>query len=500
MLLGVGYFFLQFGQISQYGVTWDEPLHRNWGKLFALFWKTGDRSALELMPGHGIQYGPLYYFLNYELSEWLYTAGYMRFVAANHVLNILTTSLALVFIFLLARRIGGRRVGLFAALLFFLYPPLVAHAHYNPKDIPLMAALVVTSFFFLKGLKRDSTIWLMIAAACMGLSIALKVSALLMAPVFAVTYLLWVWQKSKTSSLMLVLPSAVVNILLAVGICIVSMYLFWPSAWGDLLLIPRAIAFFLSSDFWPGKVLFFGHEFGGAELPWYYIVFEYAAVTPLLTLLLFAIGVWVMGHRWSWKTMRTEDLFLLMWVAFPLLFSMKPGLVRYDGMRQFFFILPAICIVAALGLNQLLVLLHQRVRKKRAQPIFVVLVTLSLFTQIASVHPYEGSYRNEIVRALYPEHLDQKFQIEYWGASYKEGMQWLIEHAEVNPVICVPTAGILVTWYPWRDDFAFECTNRSNYVMFFTRYTDARAYEHLTNPVFTVRRMDSDLLKIFQVR
>jgi hypothetical protein len=49
-------------------------------------------------------------------------------------------------------------------------------------------------------------------------------------------------------------------------------------------------------------------------------------------------------------------------------------------MRQFFFILPAICIVAALGLNQLLVLLHQRVRKKRAQPIFVVLVTLSLFT------------------------------------------------------------------------------------------------------------------------
>lgn len=499
VLLGVGYFLLQLGQISKYGVTWDEPLHRNWGKLFAAFWQTGDRQFLEMMPGHGIEYGPLYYFANYHLSEWLYATEAMRFVAANHVLNIFTASIGVVVVFLFARSIGGRRVGALATVLFVLYPPLVAHAHYNPKDIPLMVALLATSFVFLKALKKHSMKLLMLSAVLMGFSIAMKVSALLMAPVFALTYMFWLIGLSRQSSFKNVLRSQIVWIVAAIVICILSMYLFWPSAWGDLMLIPGAIKFFLSSTFWPGKVLFFGVEYGGAELPWYYTVFEYFAVTPLLTLIFFVVGAWILGRRFTKKEFRIEDIFLTFWIVFPLLVSMKPGLVRYDGMRQFFFVLPAIVTVAAIGLNQLLAVLHQRARKKHAQAVFMALVFLSLFSQLMTVHPYEGSYRNEVVRAMYPSHLDQSFQIEYWGASYKEGVEWLIDHAKPNAVICVPTAGILVTWYPWREDFTFDCNSTSTYVMFFTRYTDARAYQHLTDPVFAIRRMDSDLLKIYQL-
>jgi hypothetical protein len=105
-----------------------------------------------------------------------------------------------------------------------------------------------------------------------------------------------------------------------------------------------------------------------------------------------------------------------------------------------------------------------------------------------------------LLQIAYGKDLDTTFQIEYWGASYKQGIEWLAENAGPNPVICVPTAGILVTWYPWRDDFTFECSDKTDYVMFFTRYSEAKIYRELKNPVFSIDRMNSTLLLIYKIK
>ena len=500
-LAGV-YFLVQLSFINEYGVTWDEPLHRNWGKIFYLFWKSGDRLLLDVMPGHGIHYGPVYYLVNFLLSEKLFQGYFFEYVAANHVLTILTASCSVAFVFLLASNFG-KRIGFLAVLFFVFFPPFQAHAHYNPKDIPLMAGILFTGFLFLRALRSGKRRDFCVTGLFLGMCLALKVSTLLLLPVFGVSYLLLVFEKSKTVTISL--RSELITIVAVACAFVLGAFFAWPSAWGDFSLIPRSVHFFLQTDFWPGKVLFFGIEYTGAGLPWYYTPLEYAMVTPVIMLLFAFAGSFLVIQnivRGDGKWGRAESAFVLFWFWFPLFISIKPGLVRYDGMRQFFFCLPALALLAAIGLEKFLVFV-QKLAPQTFWPVSLSCTVLfsSLAHEVTILHPFEGSYRNELVRLLYPADLDRSFQIEYWGATYKQGMDWLREHAEPNPVICVPTAGILVTWYHWRDDFTFECSAASNYIMFFTRYSEVQQYAFLKDtPVFTIERMHSTLLKIYKVR
>ncbi len=500
VLFAVVYFCLQLTQISAYGVSWDEPLHRNWGKIFSFFWQTGDRRLLELMPGNGIHYGPLYFYLNFVLSEFLYSRGWLTFVEANHILTLIVSAFVVGFTYVSGQMIGGKKTGFLAACFLVLFPQFIAHAHYNPKDIPLMVAITLTAAVFILALRKNSRSLLMISAFLFGLSVAVKINALLMAPVFGITYFFWLYKAIRSSSASVVLRRQIPTFFLAIITCILGLYLFWPSAWGDLSLIPKSVDFFLEEDFWPGKVLFFGTEYGGKELPFYYVPFEFAVGMPLLMFVAFFAGLIAIVRGLRRDQMKTEYLLIFLWVVFPLLYSTKPGLVRYDGMRQFYFILPAVAVISAIGLQQLLLLLKRKSKNPLSGKVFIGLVFFSLVTQVVSLHPFEGSYRSELLQLAYHSNLDESFQIEYWGSSYKQGMDWLMKNAEPNPVICVPTAGVLVTWYPWRDDFVFECSKESHYVMFFTRYTEARAYRELKDPVFSIERLKSTLLVIYKIK
>lgn len=498
-LFSLVYFLIQFSQISEYGVTWDEPLHRNWGKVLSFFWQTGDRNVLDLMPGNGVHYGPLFFYINYILSDFLYEGGWLTFVEANHILTLILSTFVVGFTYALGQIFGGRKVGFFSACFLVLFPQFIAHAHYNPKDIPLMAVIALTSLVFLFALRLHSRALIIGSAFLFGLSVAVKINALLMAPVFGITYFLWAFFHAPRSSLFIVLRHQTPVFFSAVVACIFGMYLCWPSAWGDWSLIPKSIQFFLGENYWSGTVLFFGVEYAGKELPFYYVPFELAVSMPLLMLLAFFTGLAAVFFGMRRSQMQVEYIFLFLWVVFPLLYSIKPGLVRYDGMRQFYFIMPAIAVISAIGLQQLIARLKRKSKNPLSGTIFICLVFFSLITQVLSVHPFEGSYRNEILQLIYHKNLDQVFSIEYWGSSYKQGVDWLTENAEPNSVICVPTAGILVTWYPWREDFSFECSKESDYVMFFTRYGKDDAYRDLKDPVFSIERLKSTLLVIYQI-
>jgi hypothetical protein len=222
---------------------------------------------------------------------------------------------------------------------------------------------------------------------------------------------------------------------------------------------------------------------------------------PLLMIIACAVGTALVIRRFRNSQDRSGFSFLLLWAFFPLLVTMKPHLVRYDGMRQFYFVLPAIAVFAALGFRRIIAFFSARFPRIRSLGILCMTVLLlSLAHEIVLLHPFEGSYRNEFVRFVLPYDMEKLLQIEYWGATYKQGTDWLIEHAEPNPFICVPTAGALLDWYPLRDDFTMECSKRTNYVMFFTRYSQPAGVDFSSmTPVFTIERMGATLLNIYKL-
>ncbi len=503
--------------LKSYGASWDEPLHRDWGQLFAQYWQTGDYEFLTRMAGSGMFYGPLYFALNVGVTDWLVDSLHLPLYEAAHVLNVALFALSAGVLFAVARSWFGRRIAALAALLFVLFPLLVAHAQYNPKDIPLLLLVMPAMFFGQRAIDHpvlrdngaiDAPSWrnAALAGLFLGLGFGVKVSAVVFGVVLGTAWAARAALRVPLVGLRSVALAARRELLLlpavfgsALGAAVIA----WPSLIRHPGLLVGGIKLFLT-PFWPGHVLYLGENSLGAELPWHYIPMQFVLAVPLATLLCTVVGVSLTVRRTRRAANVTTMLVLLTWLLLPLMLSMKPGLVRYDGMRNFFFVVPALTMLAAIGLDWIVerLVAFRPAQARAIRATVPVVVALWLLREIAMVHPYEGSYVSEIGRAALGPEIGKSIELEFWGPSMREGMEWLVQNADANPTICVPTAPVLLRWYPQRPDLKFGCSPQTNYLMFFTRYSELPPglLESLPAPTFTVARYGSDLLRVYKVQ
>lgn len=484
--IGATFFLWGLSQLASYGASWDEPLHLSWGKLFLLSLDL-DRSYLYMMPGNGVYYSPLFYVCTFLIAEPLHALG-MPLYQAAHLLTLVTSSVGLAVTAGIAIIVTGRKTaGILATLCMVGFPQFLAHAHYNPKDLPLLTAVACAAAVYVYALRSQRSSILILASLLFGIAVALKVSAVLVLPSVIVSFVMHRWKHPMPWS------RVILQILLLVLAFVLGIILAWPSAWGDLHLIVASMRFFFTENFWPGHELYFGQTYTGAALPWHYIPLTFFLSTPFLLALAMIAGIVIALRRYR----QPVFAFLALWVIVPLLVSVLPGIVRYDGIRQFFFILPALAVLGGSALDRL----FSSVRSPLLRAGMILLLLGSLTYESWLLHPYQGSYRNEIARVLYPQDMDRVFALEYWGATYAEGFQWLDTHAQDGDEVCIPIAGALVRWYSFSKHLTISCSSETDYVIFFTRYDLQKqaAYEHLA-PVFTLERMGATLLKIYRVR
>jgi len=186
---------------------------------------------------------------------------------------------------------------------------------------------------------------------------------------------------------------------------------------------------------------------------------------------------------------------------------MKPGVVKYDGIRHYLISLPALVILAGLGLHYLIKWLNRITRHSQNIIIgILVLTSVILIYESILIYPFGGSYFNQGLRLAIPENIEKYFEIEYWGASYRQGIEWLNRNAVSNSIICLPFAEHLVQFYPIRGDLIYACALDSNYLMFFTRQTylpsDLDQHFNYLNkePIYSIERYNSNLLEIYKVK
>lgn len=494
---------LQLKTMDAYGATWDEPLNRNWAKQFLLYWQTHNDQYLTDMPGKGMYYGPMFSVLTYGVAQFSsHTLG-VPFTPANHLMDIIVSSFGAGIFFLFARSTLGKRTAWLATLFLAGYPQLIAHAQYNPKDIPV---LVLSLFVFAalhRTLRTHSRAWAALTGLLFGMTLAAKLSAVALLPVLAVIVLVSFIRSVRAAPRrwIHVLGRDSVMAVLFLLAMVAGIYVAWPTLWIKPLLLIDALRVFLFESFWPGTVLYFGAEYAGGALPWHYIPMMFFIATPLLTLACFAAGSAVAMRR----AIRSEHwhiyLIVLAWFFVPLLLTLKPGLVRYDGIRQLLFCVPALALLAGIGFDRLVTFASSKVSWKPLPVLLAVLVFGWIAAEIVQVFPFEGSYVNESVRAAIPHNIDDTFEIESWGSSYRQAHDWIAAHVQPGEIVCVPIADFLVTWYVWPDGIRFGCTPDARYVMFFTRYSKSyrTRFEQL-RPVFSIERYNSPLLLIYDVK
>lgn len=509
-----GFFVFNLATLSKYGMTWDEAAQHHIGRV-ALDYILGRTTGMEFLRPDLVYYGPFFEILNQGFGELLLKAG-LGYVDAFHVLILLTGFLGILFFFWLIRRLFGEKIAFWASLFLFFLPGFAAHMHYNSKDIPLAAGFVIILYFLTTGF-FDRKIWKIIAAGiAFGLCLDIRMDALLVMPVFFGAYLSFklvmagkAWRQWKYWRTDFIYLAAFV--LLAA----IAAFVTWPSLWHNPALFFQALQYFTHHG-WPGYVLYMGKYFLPSQLPWHYQPMYLFMTTPAVLLILFSFGVFIGIKKIILQFSRKEKisglsffglLLLFFWIAIRLILTVLPNAVRYDGVRHLLIVMSALAAVAALGLNLILekaAISYGKYSRLVAAGILIVIFSW-LAVEFKAVFPFGDSYFNEFTRIFIGRHLENRFEVEYWGASYRQGVEWLNKNAQQNANVCVPVADHLLQFYPKRADLTFSCGQRASYLMFITRYAylpdnldQIFQYSRLQT-VYKISRLGSDLLYIYQL-
>ena len=415
---------------------------------------------------------------------------------AQHLAHLLLAASTLWVLFALARLSGAPpRGALLAAVALATLPQFVAHSQNNPKDLPATFTFALALYGVIATGLRPGWGRALLAGAALGLALTTRVQAVFI-PLVG-----WGW-------LALCAGRIARGALARQGVLAASSLgfglLLWPRLWADPLALALESARGLTSKAFAIPVLYLGQVQPAHEIPWHYRPVLLAATTPLLLLLLAALGLRQTAGSARGAGRRDAARLGALWLLVMLL---ADGLAwsRYDGLRHFLLALPALALLAGLGADAAIDWLRERTRARSLAFLPLAPFVLGALA-IAHLHPYPGAGLGAPARLLTEPPSDEVFELEYWGQSYLEGARWLEAHAEPEAEVIVPLfaelaqhsltrpvrAGRVRDWLP---------PDRPRYLMMIARraYYDAplHALDAEREPVFELRRSGGRLLAIY---
>jgi hypothetical protein len=214
-------------------------------------------------------------------------------------------------------------------------------------------------------------------------------------------------------------------------------------------------------------VLFWGHLYKAADLPRSYFptLLALQLTEPMLVLL--AVGAASCAWLWFRKQYREPAALFLAWSLVPALLIIGLGSPIYDNGRQLYFLLPPLFLLAGIGLDRLFHLLtypaaHAAILLAAALPGLLLSIRL---------HPYEYVYYNALVGGT--GGAFRKFEMDYWGTSFKEMTEYINATAPQDARVLVFGPQQIVAHYARTDITAAipseEGDTGYNYAVFLTR-------------------------------
>jgi len=540
VLIIILFMVVGFLTIEDYGITWDEPENFLSGRNYLSFFFTLDTSYLDFAqldklyqasPSPPLFYGKWFYYqrayppfantvsaaTSIILSDVLHI---LSPIAGHHVTVVLFAASALFCVYMFALDAYGRQVAIFATISLALFPLFYGHSHNNIKDVPSAALFSIALWTFYRGIIRGAWPWIIASAIAVGLGVAIKPNALFV-PVIAATWYLFVHRTDIQRSLRkrrFEIPITSKALFLYPVVALLVLFLAWPYLWSDPL---RRIYYYLSYFLEVGRVgsrLYFEGRVWApvTEVPRYYALTYILYTIPLAVLMMSVLGLWTVGKN----MVKTKDLaapLILIWLLVPVARVSLPGAVIYDGIRQIMEILPALALLAGLGLARVIEAIgiwlepHNKVLKKSFPFVFGLIVFSPILLQLIYLHPYQAAFFNLLAGGM--KGADKSFQMDTWGSVYKEGAEWANNHLTADDVLVVPIGPHLPKYYlssnirlvESGDLESVAAMGKPIYIMYQTTKAAYEVHpviwyaEHCLNPIYVVERGGAPLLKVFQL-
>jgi hypothetical protein len=461
-----------------YGLSWDDYAHAEYGDLLLKLYASGfsDQRALSWVNLY-------YYGGGFDLLAAL-AAKLLPFTLfeTRRLIGAAVGIIGLLVTWRIARRTGGPLAGLMALALLAACPLYYGHMFMNPKDSPFAVAMAI----FLLGAVRTMEQYPRVSLATgslVGIGFGLAFGSRIMGAFGLIAALAAVALIFSLEARAAGIRTAAVRLghfLLALLPFMVLAYavmaLIWPWSVVDPLNPFRAAEYFSHFFEKPWQELFEGHLVSVPDMPRAYVPTLFALKLPvILSVLGFggAVGALVAAFAGG-SAISRRAVFLLIALAalLPLVTTIALRPAMYNGIRHFVFVLPPLAVLGGLAGAFVVRLASQR---WRSAPIMVGIVFIAGIgapvVEMVRLHPYEYTHFNLLSGGV--ARARDRFMLDYWGLSLKQASQALLaklaERGETKPpgrrwkiAVCGPHRSPQVelgpdfetSWEPAGADFA----------------------------------------------
>jgi hypothetical protein len=201
-------------------------------------------------------------------------------------------------------------------------------------------------------------------------------------------------------------------------------YYTWPDLWG------APLAKFIqdlthSTDFsLDGTVTFAGVQYEESALPWRYLplLLSFQFTEPVEFLFALGMGLVVLKAYQGGLDRRMLAL-VVAWFFIPTITTILLGLSMYDNFRHFLFVIPALFLIAGVGIQAL----YDRLAKFALVALVGCLLILPGIYWDLVLHPYQYVYYNSFVGGL--RGAFRFYEMDFWAVSYREAALYLNQNA-----------------------------------------------------------------------
>ncbi|HST24330.1 MAG TPA: glycosyltransferase family 39 protein [Blastocatellia bacterium] len=421
-----------------YGLTADEEVQRIYGDHI-LSWYTSffrDRSALSYLNLH--LYGGFFEVVA-QLAARIVPLGVYE---TRHLVNALFGLLAIVAAYKVGTYVSNPVGGFFSALFLTLTPVFYGHIFNNSKDVPFLTLFLISFYYILRSydaLPRLPKSLIARIGISVGLTMGIRIGGILL---FGFIVILWacrlIFQRrlnhtSFSESVFKTILRLSLSLAFIVLIAWAAMLVFWPWAQTKPLINPFK-AMSETAHFETGiTVLYDGDRIEATDLPRDYLPTWFAISLPEFYFVSLLIGAFF--AYWFIRGFKNDEAhferliktgMLIFAFCFPPLTAIILRSTLYNGLRHFLFIIPMLAVLAGISFAALFASNANNYAKATLASLILLSAGSTVF-DMARLHPYQPIYFNRLIAGGL-KNAAQRYDTDYWGMTYREGAEWVINN------------------------------------------------------------------------
>jgi len=451
------YFALGVSIYKDYGISWDEPWHREIASVSAKYmasifmpdFQPPEFASLPALATYPMkQYGIVFDFPMYVADNLLGYNGTMpEAYYLRHLCAFLLFYVSVFFFYLIVRnRFDSRALGLTGCLFLILSPRIFAESFYS-KDIVFLSLFIISIYFFLRYLHKKTIVNSLLFALATALVVDQRITAIFI-PFLAV--FVTCMDEIKMGQMFNQLPKRLLPLFIYLVSFSFFMVLFWPYLWENPVrnLMDAVVSMSrFAADY---EILYRGEFIKSTTVPWHYIPVWILITTPILYTFFFFLGTFLTikemiknGIKIYTSDRERHNFLVMLLFAVPLTAVIVLNSTLYDGWRHMYFIYAPFLLMVMTGFAWLTGMIKEvRSGRERRAAFFIaaviVVCLVSTFYQMVRYHPFQNVYFNRLAG----NNVGRNFELDYWGLSFRRGLEYIVKN-DNRPVIGLAANAII---------------------------------------------------------